>query len=319
MRTCLAKDPEDRWQSARDIALELKFVTDSATPSPPAKRLAKWIWPLLAGVLLAGIIGLSALLFQRRQPSAALAQFEITAPDKSEFSGFGSAISPDGRYVALLRLQRERSACGCGPSTRGTLARWKIPTRHSFHSGRPTAVLSVFSPGTNLKRFDLNGVGPRTIATTTNGRGGTWSRDGTIVYSPKLSSQLWKVAASGGEPVPATILDMRVETPGTTSPNSFRMAGIFFSTRTVAIHKDLGPTLAHWITQRRSTIFPNCGAMISRQSTRLPEILRADISSMFESVRWWLSLLIPVRFYSKASPSRSYRVTLSTPRRLLVF
>ena len=58
-----------------------------------------------------------------------------------------------------------------------------------------------------LKRFDLNGVGLRTIATTANGRGGTWSRNGMIVYSPRLSSALWKVAASGGEPIPATILD----------------------------------------------------------------------------------------------------------------
>lgn len=118
VRTCLAKDPEDRWQSARDIALELKFVTESRTPPPPAKRLAKWIWPVLAGVLLIGIIGiigLAALLFQRRQTGTALVQLEITAPEKSEFSS-GSAISPDWPLRRFRRSNRGKTAVVAAPA-----------------------------------------------------------------------------------------------------------------------------------------------------------------------------------------------------------
>ena len=206
MRTCLAKDPEDRWQSARDIALELKFVTESATPSPPVKHLPIWIWPLLAGVFLAGILGGAALLFQHREPSAALAQFDITAPDKSEFSS-GSAISPDGRYVAFVAVTEGKQRLWLRPLDSRSARALDDTDEAQFPFWAPDSSSIGFFTKDKLKRFDLNGVRLRTIATAANGRGGTWSREGIIVYSPKLSSALWKVAASGGEPVPATILD----------------------------------------------------------------------------------------------------------------
>lgn len=207
VRTCLAKDPEDRWQSARDIVLELKFITESAPQAQPEKRVSRWIWPLVAGVLLVGIIGLSALLLQRREPSAALAQFEIAAPDKSEFSSFGSTISPDGRYVAFVANTEGKERLWLRPLDSQNARALEDTDEAQFPFWAPDSSSIGFFTRNNLKRFDLNGVRSRTIATTTYGCGGTWNREGTIVYSPTLSSPLWKVAASGGEPVPATILD----------------------------------------------------------------------------------------------------------------
>ena len=59
------------------------------------------MWPLLAGLLLGGILALAWWRY-RPEERAGVAQLEITAPDKSEFSGFGSAISPDGHYGAFV-------------------------------------------------------------------------------------------------------------------------------------------------------------------------------------------------------------------------
>jgi serine/threonine protein kinase len=207
VRTCLAKDPEDRWQSARDIALELKIIAGSP---PPRRQGAKhWtkIWPFLAGVLLGGIVALVAWLLHPREPSAALAQFEITAPDKSEFSSFGSAISPNGRYIAFVAVTEGKGRLWLRPLDSQNARALEDTDDAHFPFWAPDSSSIGFFTQNKLKRFDLNGVGSRTVATTAYGTGGTWNRDGIIVYSPKLSSALWKVAATGGEPAPATILD----------------------------------------------------------------------------------------------------------------
>jgi Tol biopolymer transport system component len=208
VRTCLAKDSEDRWQSARDIALELKFVAESPSPPPQhGKQLTPGIWPWLAGALLGGVLALVAWsLYQHRQQSASLVQFEITAPVKSEFSGFGSAISPDGRYVAFVAVTEGKERLWVRPLDARNARALEDTDGAQFPFWSPDSSSIGFFTHNQLKRIDLNGVS-RTIVTTANGRGGTWSREGVIVYSPRLSSPLWKVAATGGEPVPATILD----------------------------------------------------------------------------------------------------------------
>jgi serine/threonine protein kinase len=210
VRTCLAKDPEDRWQSARDIALELKFVAESPPSSPQhGKQLTPGIWPWLAGLLFAGILALAAwsLYHHRQQSTAALVQFEITAPVKSEFSGFGSALSPDGRYVAFVAVTEGKERLWVRPLDERNARVLEDTDGAQFPFWSPDSGSIGFFTHNQLKRIDLNGVS-RTIVTTANGRCGTWSREGVIVYSPRLSSPLWKVAATGGDPVPATILDI---------------------------------------------------------------------------------------------------------------
>jgi hypothetical protein len=123
VRTCLAKDPEDRWQSVQDIALELKFVAESSLAHPPhAKQFVPRIWPWFAGVFLSGILILVVLLRYHPQQGTPLVQFEITAPAKSEFSGFGSAISPNGRYVAFVAVTEAKERLWLRPlaATRDT-------------------------------------------------------------------------------------------------------------------------------------------------------------------------------------------------------
>ncbi len=208
IRTCLAKDPEDRWQSARDIVLELKFAAESPPPlSHPARKFTTSIWPWLAGALIGGFLALAAWsLHDHRRPGAALVQFEITAPGKSEFSGFGSAISPDGRYVAFAAVTEGRERLWLRPLGARNARVLEDTDDAQFPFWSPDSNSVGFFTRTQLRTIDLNGV-QRTIAITANGRGGAWSRDGIIVYSPRLSSPLWKVAATGGEPVPATLLD----------------------------------------------------------------------------------------------------------------
>jgi hypothetical protein len=149
-----------------------------------------------------GWIGaLAAWSLPRRAPSPALGQLEIAAPDKSEFSSFGSAISPDGRFVAFIATTSGKERLWLRPLDARNARALEDTDGAQFPFWSPDSRSIGFFAGNKLKRFDLNSVASRVIATIPNGRGGTWGRDNVIVYSPNLSSRLWKVAATGGEPV----------------------------------------------------------------------------------------------------------------------
>jgi Tol biopolymer transport system component len=208
VRTCLAKDPENRWQSARDIALELKSVNDlPLQPAPVQKHWATTMGPWIAGLFLGAVVVLLAWPLHVKEPGGSLAQFEISAPEKSEFSSSGTAISPDGRYIAFTAATEGKDRLWLRPLDSRNARVLEDTDEAQFPFWAPDSSSIGFFTKDKLKRFDLNGLGLRTIATAANGRGASWSRNGIIVYSPKLSSALWKVAATGGEPTPATILD----------------------------------------------------------------------------------------------------------------
>jgi serine/threonine protein kinase len=157
--TCLAKNPEDRWQSARDIALELKFVTEpQSSPSQDAKLFRNRTWPWLRGALFLGILAIATWSLARREEKPALVQLEITSPDKSEFSGFGSAISPDGRYVTFVAITEGKEQLWLRPLDARNARVLEDTEGAQFPFWAPDSSSIGFFSRNKLKRFDLNGV-----------------------------------------------------------------------------------------------------------------------------------------------------------------
>jgi len=218
--SCLAKDPDERWQAASDLARELRWigggsgaVTTAPTGTVAARRPrpSRVPWIVAAIATIAAIASLT-MLATRKQPIAqqtAFNRFSITSPENVNLvaDGVSSRISPDGRNLAFAA------------SAAGIVSFWVRPMDSLV--ARPLAgtedgaipffsndgrYLTYFGNG-KLMKVAIAGGAPEAICNAGDGRGGTWNRDGVIVFAPEAAGRLYRVRESGGEVVPVTELD----------------------------------------------------------------------------------------------------------------
>ena len=216
IRTCLQKNPEERFQSAHDVKLALSWTSDGSAISngSPAAAVARTrrsrVAALTAIVLAIALAGTAAVLVRDRlaRRNATPVRTTITAPQGAEFSFVGSAgppeISPDGTKIVFSAGTREdrvlwlRSLDGTAPQPiRGT-------ARAIFPFWSPDSRSIAFFQDGELKKVKLDG-GPATrICDAPQGRGGTWSPDGRTILFANRYSPIYRVPASGGIPVAVT-------------------------------------------------------------------------------------------------------------------
>ena len=216
IRRCLAKDPEQRWQTGRDLQWELIWIGENAssvaTPQVPngkQRKRERLAW-MAAGVF--AVIALAALWFFWSQPALEerRLEFKINPPAGADFlleSGGGNAISPDGHSIAFVAVSSGGPKLWICPldSTRARELPGTDNAQYPFWS--PDSKSLAFFANGKLQRLDLAGSSPVTLAEAPNPRGGTWGSQGIVVFSPTPVSGLWKVAASGGPATPLTTVD----------------------------------------------------------------------------------------------------------------
>jgi eukaryotic-like serine/threonine-protein kinase len=216
IRRCLAKDPEQRWQTGRDLQGELIWTSESdssaATPrvlsdKKNKRELVAWI---AAGVF--SLIAFAGFWRSWRQPppEERSLQFKIEPPSGGDFlleSGGGDAISPDGRTIVFAAASSAGSKLWARPLDAGDARELPGTENGQYPFWSPDSKSIGFFANGRLERLDLAGGPPVSLAPTPGPRGGTWSAQGIIVFSPTASSGLWKIAASGGPPVPLTTVD----------------------------------------------------------------------------------------------------------------
>ena len=217
IRRSLAKDPEERWQTAHDLALELKWiakegsqVTGPAAGPIQTTRRERWAWGVAAAV---GLIAVAlAVGFIRRTPKLPQTVHLISeiGADAKLYSGYGvsSILSPDGARLAFV-------ASGSDEKHR-LYIRSLDQLQATALSGTEDAESPFFSPDSQwlgffangkLKKIAVQGGAAITLCDAFSGRGGSWSEDGTIVFTPDIRTPLFKVSSAGGAPVPLTTLD----------------------------------------------------------------------------------------------------------------
>jgi Tol biopolymer transport system component len=215
VRTCLAKDPEERWQSASDLKRELRWIGEGsqsgarAQPVTAARRRggSRVAWSV---ALLCAAAALAAGLGLWRARSVRLAELHsfLLPPEKATFELVGDeaappALSPDGERVVFgasgklwVQLMTSGVTTALPATERGLFPFWSPDSRS----------IGFFSGG-KLKTIEAVGGPAQVLCDAPTPRGGTWGRAGVIVFAADFRGGLSRVPAGGGTPVAVTTLD----------------------------------------------------------------------------------------------------------------
>ena len=222
VRTCLAKDPEERWQSASDLKRELRWIgegsqssaTTSATVAAVPRRRsgARLAWAIALVSAAAALALAIGLVYSRSARPAPIHAF-VLPPENTAFELTGDesappAISPDGERIVFgasgkLWVQSVSSGMTAAlPATeRGVFPFWSPDSRS----------IGFFSGG-KLRTIEAAGGPVQVLSDAPTPRGGSWGRGGDIVFAADFRGGLTRIPAAGGSPAPITTLDTKRHT-----------------------------------------------------------------------------------------------------------
>jgi serine/threonine protein kinase/Tol biopolymer transport system component len=232
---CLEKEPSERYQSVAEVAKELRrFKRESsrsrvsrvsavrpishsdvaasgreeAKPGIRVARreLAAWI---LSGVLL--IAGVVAAYVALREVEVRVTRSSLLPPERTTFDtdlGGHIAVSPDGKLLAFVgQDSTHKQNLWVRPlnALSGQLLNGTEGAQYPFWS--PDSRFIGFFAGGKLRKIEASGGPPQTICDAPSARGGTWNRDGVVVFAAASNSPLSSVSAAGGSPTVISRLD----------------------------------------------------------------------------------------------------------------
>jgi eukaryotic-like serine/threonine-protein kinase len=226
--TCLQKNPEERFQSAQDLKLQLQWVAKekpSAVANVPHESAAlsgsssreRWVWVLIALAALAlGIF--SGILFHRTPSPSPEVRTVINSPEKTTFNLAGDyagppVLSPDGASIVFATTSADGKSTLWVRGMNSLDARQLPDTEGAYFPfwSPDSRSIGFFSAG-KVKTIDVSGNAAQEICDAPYGRGGTWGTGGTILFSPSPTAPLLRVSATGGSPVPVTTIDTALHT-----------------------------------------------------------------------------------------------------------
>ena len=211
VKTCLAKNPDDRWQTARDLLGELRWIAEggaAATAIMPAvassrRRSRKFVsWGVTAAALVAaGFLAVPALSYFKAAEPPVETRYRVweTPFDATPHADGYFAISPDGKNL-VHRADEDAIADpqGLYVSRIGELSFRRLPNTDepSQPFWSPAGDSVAFLVGPQLMRVSLAGGPPQLITPVKGMFGGTWGPDGTVLFGS--TDGIYRVSAEGG-------------------------------------------------------------------------------------------------------------------------
>jgi Tol biopolymer transport system component len=208
IRTCLAKDPDDRFQTAHDISLQLKWIagySSGALEHPGPARRHKRLIPLAGWVVAAAVlVVLAAVMLLRRSPATHVTRFALTIPagQNLPLDSGSLAITADGTKLAYVAAEGGQSRLFVRPLDQFE----PIPIPDSEGASFPFFSddgqwIAFFAHG-HLRKAVANGAtNPANVVDLTSFYGGAWLPDGTLLLAIP-NPPLVTVPAQGGTPKP---------------------------------------------------------------------------------------------------------------------
>ena len=213
--TCLAKEPDDRWQSARDVWRELTWIVESGGTKADAAGSRRAISVSAAASIALVAVVIAAVAAWALKPAVTagrspVARLTVALPPGDQIGDLqrpSVALSPDGAVLAYIGQR--------GGTTElyvraiDSLDTHPIPGTEGAYSPffSPDGQWIGFFAQDKLKKVPATGGAVQTLCDAASGQGANWAARDTIYFAPFNTSGLWKVSASGGTPLVVTTLD----------------------------------------------------------------------------------------------------------------
>jgi Tol biopolymer transport system component len=232
VKTCLAKEPADRWQTARDLLAELEWVaeggaeTTAAAPVAVATTRRRWLTraAFVGAGLAAGALVAAASFYWRGSPAGDVLRFRVPVQLTADtpvvggrgrggsaqgalgvsgpgvFNPSNAAISPDGRLIAFVARQNVADPWLLYVRPIGAVTPQRLPGTEDaalpFWSANSRSI--GFVAGGKLKRVEASGGPPQPVCDVADFQGGTWNDAGIILFGSGRG--VYRVPAEGGKP-----------------------------------------------------------------------------------------------------------------------
>jgi serine/threonine protein kinase len=230
VNACLAKDADERWQTAADVTKQLKWIAEggaqvkslSASPAKGIRALGRRPLILSLGTLLL-VAAIAILATWNLKPSPLppprlVSRLVVMLPSSQQLAGLDNApavaLSPDGTHLAYVARQG---------GTQQIYLRALDSLEARPITGTEGAINPFFSPdgqwvgffaAGRLKKVSVNGGAALTLGDAAGPRGASWGSQGTIAFAPTNVSVLQQVSDAGGAPQPLTRLEKGEVTHG---------------------------------------------------------------------------------------------------------
>src|SRR5262249_4986547 len=197
VQRCLKKEARWRLQNIGDARIELEDIRNSAHVTlPQLQRTAGrnrflWVFACASLVIAAAV---AAFVFLRAKPMPAEIRLEITTPSAMDADQLSRlAISPDGQNIVFAATVSGETRLWLR-SLSSSAARPLPGTENAeYPFWSPDSRSIGFFADQKLKRLDIDGEAAQVLATAPLGRGGTWSRDDVIVFTPNNSGPAFRI------------------------------------------------------------------------------------------------------------------------------
>ena len=218
VKKCMAKQPEKRWQSAIDLADELRWISRSGSqagiPAPlAARRKFKFNLARVVGaVAISAVVALGYLYYTeitKPLPVVKSTLLPDMGSELNDFAGGSLCVSPNGKMLTFVAVDSSDNVPRLWVRSLNTLT--SLPLKGTDNASFPfwspdSEYLAFFADG-KLKKVLATGGPVLTVCDAISGRPGDWNKDDVIIFTPEYQGPLYTVPAAGGEPVQLTSLD----------------------------------------------------------------------------------------------------------------
>ena len=219
VRTCLAKDPDDRWQTAHDVVLELRGIAETAAalaqPRVSGRVHALWLAACVLAAVMAGVV--TRAFVRPPRVVAPTIRASLLPPPHATFSAIGTlagggasmsvgsggvigsfAISPDGSAITFTAVDADgRTLLWVRRLGGFNTAPLRDTDGASYPFFSPDGKFIGFFTEGKLKKINIEGGVPQVICDAARSRGASWNRDGVIIFAPTSRDPIYRIDPSG--------------------------------------------------------------------------------------------------------------------------